>query len=56
MIKWTLFFVLLVSGLITVATGASIILDIYGFAARFGIDLHKGTNGFGSKIPKRTTL
>ena len=39
MIKWILLFVLIVSGLITVATGATVVLDIYGFAARFGIEL-----------------
>ena len=39
MIKWILLFVLIVSGLITVATGATGVLDIYGFAARFGIEL-----------------
>ena len=40
MIKWILVFVLIISGLITVATGAMVVLDIYGFAARFGIDLN----------------
>jgi hypothetical protein len=32
MIKWILLFVLCVSGLITVATGVTVVLDIYAFA------------------------
>jgi hypothetical protein len=40
MTKWMLLFVLIVSGLMTVATGATVVLDIYGFAARFGIELN----------------
>ena len=40
MIKWILLFTLIVSGLITIATGATVVLDIYGFAARFGIELN----------------
>lgn len=39
MIKWVLLVVLLVSALITIATGASVILDVYAFASRFGISL-----------------
>lgn len=40
MIKRVLLFLLLASGVVTVATGASIILDIQAFAARFAIDLN----------------
>ena len=38
--KWILVFVLIISGLITITTGATIVLDIYAFAARFGIELN----------------
>ena len=38
--KWILVFVLIISGLITVATGTTVVLDIYAFAARFGIELN----------------
>ena len=40
MIKWILLFTLIVSGLITIATGAAVVLDIYAFAARFGFELN----------------
>jgi hypothetical protein len=40
MIKWILLFVLIISGLITIATGATVVLDIYAFASRFGIELN----------------
>lgn len=40
MFKWMLIFVLVISGLITIAIGATILLDIYAFAARFGIEIH----------------
>jgi len=38
--KRLILFLLLVSGLVTMATGASIVLDIHAFAARFAIELN----------------
>lgn len=47
MLKWLLPGILVASGLVTIATGSTIIFDIHGFAGRFGIALD---------VPARTAV